>query len=71
MRQRRGDYGFDSPYVPLGLAAAAILGFGIAAILFAYSLRWLGSLSLVAAAVFVRRPYRVAHGRHEAIAISR
>jgi arsenite methyltransferase len=53
VRQRRGDYGFDSPYVPLGLAAAAILGFGTAAILFAYSLRWPGSLSLVAAAVFV------------------
>jgi len=53
VKQHRGDYGFDSPYVPIGLAAAAVCGFVIAAPLFAYSLRWLGSVALVVSVIFV------------------
>jgi arsenite methyltransferase len=52
VRPRRGDYGFDSPYVPLGLAAAAALSFGIAIVLFVNSFRILASLSLAASIVF-------------------
>ena len=52
MRERRGDYGFDSPYVPIGLAAAAILAFGVAAISFANSRTGLACLSLAISFVF-------------------
>jgi len=52
VQPRRGDYGFDSPYVPLGLAAASALGCGIAIVLFVNSFRWLAGLSLAASVVF-------------------
>jgi hypothetical protein len=49
---RRGDYGFDSPYVPIGFGVTAIFGLGIAVFCFASSLFWLAGLSLVVAVVF-------------------
>lgn len=52
MRPRRGDYGFDAPYVLLGLATAAALGLGAAIILLVNSFPTLASLSLAASVVF-------------------
>jgi arsenite methyltransferase len=52
MAPRRGDYGIDSPYVPAGLAAAALAGFAAAATFAAISLCWLAGASLVAGAIF-------------------
>ena len=52
MAPRRGDYGIDSPYVPAGLAAAALAGFAAAAIFAAVSLCWLAGASLVVGAIF-------------------
>ena len=52
MSERRGDYGFDSPYVPTGLAAAAVLAFGVVAISFANSRTGLACLSLAISFVF-------------------
>jgi arsenite methyltransferase len=51
VRPRRGDYGFDAPYVPLGLGAAAALVFGAAIVLFVNSFRRLAGLSLAASVV--------------------
>ncbi len=48
----RGDYGFDAPHIPIGLAIAAVLAGGIAAILFASSWPWLAGFSLAIAVVF-------------------
>jgi arsenite methyltransferase len=52
MTRRRGEYGFDYPYVPVGLAVASVVAFGIAAVLFASSFPWLASLTLLAGLVF-------------------
>jgi len=52
VKRRRGDYGFDAPYVPIGLAMAAVVAFGFAGILYADSLRWPASISLVVCIVF-------------------
>jgi SAM-dependent methyltransferase len=48
----RGDYGFDAPHIPIGLAITAVLAGGIAAILFASSWPWLAVFSLAIAVVF-------------------
>jgi SAM-dependent methyltransferase len=48
----RGDYGFDAPHVPIGLAITAVLACCVAVILFASSWPWLAGLSLVSAVVF-------------------
>jgi SAM-dependent methyltransferase len=48
----RGDYGFDASHIPIGLAIAAVLAGGIAAILFASSWPWLAGFSLAIAVVF-------------------
>ncbi len=48
----RGDYGFDAPYISIGLAVAAVFACSVAAILFASSWPWLAGLSLVSAVVF-------------------
>jgi len=47
-----GDYGFDAPYIPIGLAIATVLAFCVAAILFANSFWWFAISSLVGAVVF-------------------
>ena len=47
-----GEYGFDSPYVPISLASAALCCLGVAATLFAFSSPSLGFLALAAAIVF-------------------
>jgi arsenite methyltransferase len=52
MKRRRGDYGFDAPYVPIGLAMAAVVAFGVAVILYADSLRWLANISVGIGIVF-------------------
>jgi len=53
MLPHRGDYGFDSPHIPLGLVIAAVLaGYGTV-ILFARSWPWPAGLSLAIAVVFV------------------
>lgn len=52
MTRRRGEYGFDSPHVPFGLAAAAAVAFGLAGALFASSFPRTASLTLIAAVVF-------------------
>jgi arsenite methyltransferase len=52
MAPRRGDYGVDSPYVPAGLAAAALAGLAAAVIFAAFSHCWLAGASLVVGAVF-------------------
>ncbi len=52
MLQRRGDYGFDAPYIPIGLAIPAVLAGGVGIILFASSWLWLAGFSLVIAVVF-------------------
>jgi arsenite methyltransferase len=52
MTRRRGEYGFDSPYVPIALAAASVVAFGIAAVLFISSFAWSASLTLLVAVVF-------------------
>ena len=49
---RRGDYGIDSPCVPIGLCAAALLGLAAAAACAALAWRWLAVLSLTVALVF-------------------
>ncbi len=51
--QRHGDYGFDSPYVPIGLAAAAVLALAVAISCAASSLLWPAGLSFAAALVFL------------------
>ncbi|HKM88256.1 MAG TPA: class I SAM-dependent methyltransferase [Xanthobacteraceae bacterium] len=48
----RGDYGFDAPHIPIGLAIAAALACCVAVILFASSWPWLAGLGLVSAVVF-------------------
>lgn len=50
--KRRGEYGFDSPYVPVGLAVAAVLAFGFAIIFDAESLRSPANSSMVVGVVF-------------------
>lgn len=50
---RRGDYGFDSPYVPIGLAAAAGCALGLAVALFAIAHPWLAAPMIVAAIVLL------------------
>jgi len=52
LSRRHGEYGFDSPYVPIGMAAAALAAACIAAVLFAFSFPWLAGLSFAVAAVF-------------------
>jgi len=49
---RRGDYGFDSPYVPVAFVLASILSLGVAAVSLAWSLFWLSLSTLLAAAIF-------------------
>jgi len=49
---RRGDYGFDAPNIPIGLAIAAVLACGVAAVFSANSYPWLAGLSSVVAIVF-------------------
>jgi len=46
-----GDYGFDAPHIPIGLAIAAVLAFCVAVVLFANSFWWFASFSLVGAVV--------------------
>ncbi len=48
----RGDYGFDAPYIPIGLAVAAVVAGGVAVILFASSWPWLAGFSLAIVVVF-------------------
>jgi arsenite methyltransferase len=50
-RERRGDYGFDSPYVPTCLGIAASCALGLAVALFAITWSWLGGLVVVVSAV--------------------
>ena len=52
MRPSRGDYGFDSPLVPIGLTIAAVAAGCGTVILFARSWPWLAGLSLASAVVF-------------------
>ena len=49
----RGDYGFDAPYVPVGFAAAGLLGLVAAFICEALGWRSLTVLSLIIALLFV------------------
>jgi arsenite methyltransferase len=49
---RRGDYGFDSPYVPIAFAVAAILGLCVTAASIAWSMPWLTGVSLLFSVVF-------------------
>lgn len=48
----RADYGFDSPYVPIGLCVAALLGFVAAGACGAVGWRRMAALSLVIAFIF-------------------
>lgn len=48
----RGDYGIDSPYVPLGFCVAALLGLVAAAASYALDWRWPAVASLIVALVF-------------------
>jgi arsenite methyltransferase len=48
----QGDYGFDSPYVPIGFAAAATACVVVAVILFELSWPWLSGLALACAVIF-------------------
>jgi arsenite methyltransferase len=50
---RRGDYGFDSPYILVGLTLAALLGLVAALVCWALAWRWLAAISLVIALLFV------------------
>jgi arsenite methyltransferase len=50
---RRGDYGLDAPYVPVGFAAASLLGLVAAFICEALGWRSLTVLSLIIAFLFV------------------
>ena len=50
---RRGDYGLDAPYVPVGFAAASLLGLVAAFICVALGWRSLTVLSLIIALLFV------------------
>lgn len=52
MRQRRGNYGFDAPMVPIGLATAAIVGWAVTIFSFATRLFWLAILALSVGIVF-------------------
>jgi len=52
MQPNRGDYGFDSPHIPIGLAIAAALASCVAAVLFASSWPRLAGFSLALAIVF-------------------
>jgi SAM-dependent methyltransferase len=49
---RRGDYGFDSPYVPIAFIIAAVLGLCAATTLSLLSLFWLSLLTLLASILF-------------------
>lgn len=49
---RRGDYGIDSPSVPVGLCIAGLLGLISAFVCGALAWRWLVALSLTVALVF-------------------
>jgi len=49
---RRGDYGFDSPYVPIAFVVATILGLCAATALSVLSLFWSSLLTLLASIVF-------------------
>jgi SAM-dependent methyltransferase len=49
---RRGDYGFDSPYVPIAFALATIFGLGVAAASIAWSMVWLTGVSLLISIAF-------------------
>ena len=49
---RCGDYGVDSPYVPIGLALAVCFCLALAGAFFAMSMPWLSFLALAAAIVF-------------------
>jgi arsenite methyltransferase len=51
--KRRGNYGFDSPYVPISFAGLAIFSFGVAAVLFAWPVFWLAGLSAALGVLFV------------------
>ncbi len=52
MQPSRGDYGFDSPLIPIGLTIAAVVAGCVAVILFASSRPWLADFSLAIAVVF-------------------
>jgi arsenite methyltransferase len=49
---RRGDYGFDAPYVPIGFALAACCFLALAWVFFALSLPWLSALAFAAVVLF-------------------
>ncbi len=49
---RRGDYGIDAPYFPVGFSIAALLGLVAAFVCAALAWRWLAVLSLIIALVF-------------------
>ncbi len=52
MQPSRGDYGFDSPLIPIGLTIAAVVAGCVAVILFASSWPWLAGFSLAIVVVF-------------------
>lgn len=52
MTRPRGEYGVDAPYVLVGLAAASVVAFALAGMLFAGSFPWTASLSLLVGVVF-------------------
>ncbi len=52
MQPSRGDYGFDSPLIPIGLTIAAVVAGCVAVILFASSWPWPAGFSLAIAVVF-------------------
>ena len=52
MQPSRGDYGFDSPLIRIGLTIAAVVAGGGTVILFVRSWPWLAGLSLASAVVF-------------------
>jgi SAM-dependent methyltransferase len=49
---RRGDYGFDSPYVPIAFAVAMILGLCVTAASIAWSMVWLADVSVLVSVAF-------------------
>jgi SAM-dependent methyltransferase len=54
LRRRRGDYGFDAPYVPIGMGAGALFGAGATVANFLQgSLLWAGITAAVTAYLLV------------------
>ena len=51
MRPRRGDYGFDAPYVPIWYGGWGLVALGLGAFYLAYFLDWLGGLAIGVGAV--------------------